>query len=80
MKLYIKPWCPWCIEAVTWLEKRNFTFEKIDVLQDRAAFDHMRSISGQGLTPTLEIDGKVLPDFDVKQLERFLETNNITAE
>ncbi|MEO8206353.1 MAG: glutaredoxin domain-containing protein [Chthoniobacterales bacterium] len=78
MKLYIKPWCPWCIEAVAWLEKHGYQFEKIDVLQDRAAFDHMRSISGQGLTPTLEVDGKVLPDFDTQQLERFLETHNIT--
>lgn len=77
MKLYIKPWCPWCIEAVRWLEQRGYAFEKIDVLQDAEAFSHMRKISGQSLTPTLEVDEKVLPDFDVGQLERFLSENKI---
>lgn len=78
MKLYIKPWCPWCIDAVAWLEERGYVFEKIDVLSDRAAYDHMRKISGQSLTPTLETsDGKVLPDFDVRQLETFLRSNEI---
>lgn len=38
----------------------------------------MRRISGQSLTPTLETpDGKVLADFDVKQLEEFFKTHNI---
>jgi carbamoylphosphate synthase small subunit len=33
----------------------------------------MRQISGQSLTPTLEMeDGRVLADFDTRQLEKFL--------
>jgi len=80
MRLYIKPWCPWCIEAVAWLKSRGYQFEEIDVLSDADAYRRMREISGQRLTPTLEtMDGKVLPDFDVRQLERFLAANNITA-
>jgi glutaredoxin len=67
------------VDAVRWLEKRRYDFEKIDVLQDSAAFEHMRKISGQSLTPTLEADGKVLPDFDISQLERFLESNKIPS-
>lgn len=81
MKLYIKPWCPWCIEAVAWLKARGYAFESIDVLSSEAAYAHMRKISGQSLTPTLEMpDGKVLPDFDVRQLEKFLQANNIQPE
>ncbi|MEO6847993.1 MAG: glutaredoxin domain-containing protein [Chthoniobacterales bacterium] len=80
MKVYVKPWCPWCVDAISWLKKNGYTFEEINVLTDRAAFDRMREISGQSLTPTLEINDLVLPDFDVKQLERFLKTHNITPE
>jgi len=73
MKLYVKVWCPWCIEAEAWLKKRGLVYEQMDVLADPAAYARMREISGQSLTPTLELpDGDVLEDFDVGQLERFL--------
>jgi len=34
LTLYIKPWCPWCIEAVAWLERQGYQFNKIDVLSE----------------------------------------------
>jgi glutaredoxin 3 len=78
MILYIKPWCPWCIDAVRWLEQRGYQFEKSDVLTDPVARARMREISGQALTPTLEIpSGEVLADFDTGQLEKFFETHRI---
>lgn len=78
MKLYVKVWCPWCVDAVKWLEQRSYAFEQIDVLADDAAYQHMFKISGQRKTPTLELPtGEVLPDFDVQQLEKFLQTHNI---
>ena len=52
-------------------------FQKVDVLSDAVAFARMREISGQSLTPTLEMeDGDVLADFDVGQLEGFLRGRN----
>lgn len=78
MKLYVKTWCPWCIDAVRWLQGHGYTFEQIDVLADAEAYRHMKKISGQSLTPTLELaSGEVLPDFDVRQLEKFLAGHNI---
>ncbi len=75
MVVYIKTWCPWCVEAVDWLKVRKISFRAVDVLADREAYAHMREISGQSLTPTLEMpDGQVLADFDVGQLERFLKS------
>lgn len=72
--LYIKPWCPWCVEAVDWMKRKKLEFTPADVLTDAAAYARMRKISGQSLTPTLEMpDGSVLADFDTRQLERFLE-------
>jgi monothiol glutaredoxin len=73
MNLFVKPGCPWCVEAVDWLEARGLAFREIDVFSEPGAFDRMREISGQSLAPTLEMpDGTVLADFDVGQLERFL--------
>ena len=37
----------------------------------------MREISGQSLTPTLEVDGKVLADFDTGHLSAFLDANGL---
>lgn len=77
MILYIKSGCPWCVDAVAHLDRRGFDYEVVDVLRDPAAMDRMRAISGQTLAPTLEVDGKVLPDFDTGQLERFLAEHGI---
>ena len=77
--LYIKPWCPWCVDAVAWLKARGYQFKTIDVLTDALGYARMKKISNQSLTPTLETsDGKVLPDFGVDQLEKFLTTHGIT--
>ncbi|HEY5791923.1 MAG TPA: glutaredoxin family protein [Chthoniobacterales bacterium] len=79
LKVYIKPGCSWCIEAVEWLQKRGYAFEEIDVFDDPRDFDRMRQISGQSRAPTLETEkGLVLADFDVKQLATFLAANELT--
>ena len=76
LTLYIKPWCRWCTEAAAWLEEKGYQFSKIDVLSDPFAYERMRRISSQSLTPTLETsDGLVLHDFDVAQLEKFMLEN-----
>lgn len=78
MILYIKPWCPWCIEAVDWMKRKGLSFTPVDVLSDAAARARMESISGQSLTPTLEMpDGTVLADFDTRQLEQFLKNKKV---
>jgi glutaredoxin len=78
MNLYVKTWCPWCVDAIDWLTRRGYRFTQIDVLASDADYKKMIRISGQRLTPTLELeDGSVLPDFDVRQLEKFLQDHNI---
>lgn len=74
MIVYVKPGCFWCTDALQWLRGRGIEHRAVDVFADRAAFERMREISGQTKAPTLEMpDGAVLADFDVGQLERFLE-------
>ncbi len=77
MIVYVKPWCPWCVEALAWLDRAGYCYEVKDVLTDSAAYARMKEISGQSLTPTLEIGGLVLADFDIGQLEKFLQLHGI---
>ncbi len=78
MILYVKHFCPWCVEAMEFLDRRGYDYEVRDVLADPAAYQRMREISGQSLTPTMEVKGKVLADFDTGQLSEFFESNGIT--
>ena len=57
------------------MKARELEFRAVDILSDPEAYARMRTISGQSLTPTLEMEnGDVLADFDVGQLEKFLES------
>ena len=77
--LYIKTRCPWCVEAVAYLRENGYPFREVDVNRDADAYDQMQKLSGQRLTPTLVVEstGQVLPDFDVGQLEKFLQKNGL---
>ena len=76
--LYVKAGCPWCVEAVAYLDQHGYKYRQIDVRRDPAAMQEMKSLSGQTLTPTLSIgDALVLPDFDTGQLEKFLAKHNL---
>lgn len=56
---------------MAWLDRRGVAYEKIDVMANRAAFEEMIRLSGQTLAPVIQVDGRVLADFDPGQLERF---------
>jgi len=80
MKVFVKPGCPWCIEATRWLENNNFEFDEINVLADSDAFEEMQRLSGQTKVPTLVTgDGLVLADFGLDELVPFLGENNISS-
>ena len=70
-RLFIKPYCGWCHKAARWLDDRGIKYEKIDVIANEAAFDEMIRISGQELTPVIDVDGKVLADFGPEELAKF---------
>ncbi|HEY3762614.1 MAG TPA: glutaredoxin domain-containing protein [Verrucomicrobiae bacterium] len=71
IRLFIKPYCPWCHRAVNWLDARGIKYETLDVIGDREAYDEMVEISGQTLAPVIDVDGKILADFGPDQLEKF---------
>ena len=77
LKVYIKPGCPWCVDAVAFLKREGFEFREVDVIANPDQFEEMRKISGQTYAPTLTYGDLLLADFDVEQLKEFLFENGI---
>ncbi|MEI6279114.1 MAG: glutaredoxin family protein [Verrucomicrobiae bacterium] len=70
--LYTRPICGWCQDVKAWLEERDWKYTARDVGADPAFRQKAAEISGQTLVPVIEVDGLVLGDFGVDQLEAFL--------
>ncbi len=73
IRLFIKPYCPWCHKAERWLGERGIKYETLDVISDREAFDEMVELSGQTYAPVIDVDGEILADFGPPELEKFWE-------
>ena len=74
IRLYIKPYCPWCHKAQHWLDERGIKYQAIDVISDSKAMTEMVNLSGQRLAPVIDVDGKILADFGPEELAKFWET------
>ena len=70
--LYVKTHCPYCHDAIEFLEEHGIGHRQIDVLNDRQGFDEMRRKSGQEKAPVLDWHGEILADFGVEELAPFL--------
>ena len=77
-RLFIKPYCGWCHQAMAWLDRRGVSYEKLDVTADSAAWTEMEQLSKQTLAPVIEVDGQVLADFGVPELEQFWKRLGLT--
>lgn len=71
IRLFIKPHCGWCHEAKDWLDEQGIAYEELDVIANGAARKEMHELSGQTLAPVIDVDGKILADFDTDQLAEF---------
>jgi len=74
IRLFIKPYCPWCHQAQSWLDERGINYETLDVIGDSKAFAEMVKLSGQELAPVIDVDGKILADFGPEELAKFWES------
>ena len=70
IRLFIKPGCPWCDEAIDWLNARHLKYQTLDVNRDAAARAEMKELTGQTKAPSIEVDDEhVLADFGADELE-----------
>ncbi len=73
IRLFIKPYCPWCHRAEHWLKQHGIRYETLDVISDPEAYDEMIELSGQSLAPVIDVDGEILADFGPEELSKFWE-------
>jgi glutaredoxin 3 len=71
VRLFIKPYCPWCHRAMAWLDDHGVEYETIDVIADESAFAEMIKLSSQELAPVIDVDGEILADFGPDELAEF---------
>ncbi len=76
IRLFVKPYCPWCHAAQDWLNQRGIKYQTLDVIADSKAMTEMVNLSGQRLAPVIEVEGKILADFGPDELEKFWEQLN----
>lgn len=78
--LYVKAGCPYCEDAVEFLDEHGVNYTQKEVRSDARAFEEMQKKSGQTKAPTLDWNGKILADFGVEDLPKFLRAQNVKLE
>ncbi|HVU36362.1 MAG TPA: glutaredoxin family protein [Opitutaceae bacterium] len=78
--LYTKRGCPWCAEAVEFLDDHGVGYKLREVTGDQTAMAEMQQKSGQTKAPTLDWHGEILADFGVDELVPFLRNHNVKLE
>jgi glutaredoxin len=71
--MYCTPWCSDCKQARSWLMQRGYKFTEVDISRNRRAAAQVREwAGGHQTTPTFDIDGTIIVDFDAEKLEKAL--------
>ena len=66
--VYTKTGCPWAIEVLEYLKARNIPFEERDIIKNPEYRKEVEDKSGQSKSPTLDIDGVIVPDAGVEEV------------
>lgn len=71
--MYCTSWCPDCRRARVWLKEHNIPFVEVDIERVPGAAAQVRKwTNGNQTTPTFDINGTVVVDFDVARLTELL--------
>lgn len=74
VRVYFTDNCPYCKMVKAFLDKRQVTYQAINVGQDREAAAEMVKISGQYGVPVLTVDDQFVIGFDTPRLEELFGT------
>lgn len=77
--LYTKTGCPWCREVLDLFRNKNISFEEREVLGNKKFFEELVAKSGQSKTPTLDLEGEILPDTDAPAVAVFLKNKGVAG-
>ncbi len=67
--LYCTSWCPDCRRARNWLKTKNIPFVEVDIDANPTASEQVKKWNGgKRITPTFDINGVILTNFDEEKL------------
>ena len=71
--MYCTPWCVDCPRARKWLKENNIPYTEIDISTDLSAARQVRAW-GEGfqVTPTFNIKGEIILDFNEERMKKLL--------
>lgn len=71
--MYCTPWCPGCKRARTYFQEHGIEYVEVDITRDRAAAERVRGwANGNETTPTFDIKGAIIVNFDQDRLDKVL--------
>lgn len=71
--IYCTQWCPGCRRAKAFFSDHGIQYTEIDITRDRKAAARVREwANGNETTPTFNIRGEILVDYDQGKLEKLL--------
>ncbi len=71
--MYCTKWCGDCKTARSWLAKHNLPYTEVDITTTPGAAEQVEKwANGNRTTPTFDIDGVIVVDFDERRLKEVL--------
>jgi glutaredoxin len=71
--MYCTPWCPGCRRARVYFQENGIDFVEVDITRDRAAAQRVRGwANGNETTPTFNIKGEIIVEFDKVKVSKAL--------
>jgi monothiol glutaredoxin len=76
---YLKPTCGWSQGVRAVFRKYDLAFEDRDIINDPLQRQEMIEKTGQMLSPSVEINGHMLPDVSGEEVEAWMLANNVVS-
>jgi peroxiredoxin/glutaredoxin len=71
--MYCTTWCPDCKQARVWLKERGIDYTEVNITDTPGAVEQLRRWGNVNqVTPTFEINGQIVIDFDIPRLQTVL--------
>jgi peroxiredoxin/glutaredoxin len=71
--MYCTAWCPDCKRARKWLAEQKIPYTEVDITTTPGAAQQVEQwANGNRTTPTFDIDGSIVVDFDLPRLKEVL--------
>lgn len=79
--MYCNTWCPGCRKARAFFEANKLEYKEVDIARNRAAAAQVRKwANGYETTPTFDIDGEILVDYNETKLQALIDQMKATKK